>query len=306
MNRTEFVPGAFFEYTLNLKDKFTMIAGLRGDYDNLWGFFVTPRLHLRYKFNETTSLRGSIGMGYRTANVLAENSAYFISQRSLVFSEKLKQEQALNFGLNFTKEFKLFHNKATFDIDAYRTSFMNQVVVNADSLPTAVFFSNLHGQSYANSIQAQFIFEPVKQFSVTMAFRVNDVKVTENGVLREKPFVNLYKGLVTLSYATKFEKWKFDLTGQLNGPARIPDSEKMPVQMQSPGHSPVYFQLLGQITKKFKFIDVYIGGENLTNFTQENRIVEYWKPYHTNFDASMVWGPVVGLTVYGGIRLMIR
>jgi outer membrane receptor for ferrienterochelin and colicins len=306
LNRTEFVPGAFFEYTLNLKDKFTMIAGLRGDYDNLWGFFVTPRLHVRYRFNETTFLRGSIGMGYRTSNVLAENSALFISQRSFVFTEPLKQEKAVNFGLNFTKDFKLFHNKATFDIDAYRTSFLNQVVVNADSLPTAVFFSNLHGQSYSNSVQVQLIVEPVKRFSVTLAFRVNDVKVTENGVLREKPFVNLYKDLVTLSYATKFEKWKFDLTGQLNGPARIPDTQKMPVILQQAGHSPAWFQLLGQITKKFKFFDIYIGGENLTNFIQDNRIVEYWKPYHTHFDASMVWGPVVGLTAYAGIRMVIK
>ncbi|MGA3015405.1 MAG: TonB-dependent receptor, partial [Bacteroidales bacterium] len=100
MNRTEFVPGAFFEYTLNLKDKFTMIAGLRGDYDNLWGFFITPRLHLRYKFNESTFLRGSVGIGYRTANILAENSALFISQRSFVFTEPMKQEKAVNFGLN--------------------------------------------------------------------------------------------------------------------------------------------------------------------------------------------------------------
>jgi hypothetical protein len=306
MNRTEFVPGAFFEYTLNLKDKFTAILGLRGDYDNLWGFFVTPRLHLRYKFNESTFIRGSIGLGYRTANVLAENSALFISQRSFVFTEPLKQEKAVNFGLNFTKDFKLFHNKATFDIDAYRTSFLNQVVVNTDSLPTAAFFSNLHGKSYANSIQAQLISEPVKRLSMTIAFRVNDVKQTEDGVLREKPLVNLYKGLVTLSYATKFQKWMFDLTGQLNGPARIPDTQKMPVDLQQPGHSTAYFQLLGQVTKKFKYIDVYIGGENLTNFTQDNRIAEFMKPYHTYFDGSMVWGPVVGMTVYAGIRLLIK
>ncbi len=306
MNRTEFVPGAFFEYTLNLKDKFTIIIGLRGDYDNLWGFFVTPRLHLRYKFNESTFLRGSIGLGYRTANVLAENSALFISQRSLVFTEPLKQEKAVNFGLNFTKDFKLFQNKATFDIDAYRTIFLNQVVVNTDSLPSAAFFSNLHGKSYSNSIQAELITKPVKRFSVTMAFRVNDVKQTENGVLREKPFVNLYKGLITLSYATKFEKWIFDLTGQHNGPARIPDTQKLPAALQQPGHSPVYFQILGQITKKFKYVEIYFGGENLTNFTQVNRITEFMRPYHTYFDASMVWGPVMGRMVYAGIRLLIK
>ncbi len=306
MNRTEFVPGAFFEYTLNLKDKFTVIAGLRGDYDNLWGFFITPRLHLRYKFNETTFLRGSVGMGYRSANVLAENSALFVSQRSFVITEPLKQEKAINFGLTFTKDFKLFHNKATFDIDAYRTDFLNQVIVNTDSLPTAVFFSNLHGRSYSNSIQAQFIAEPVKRFSVTMAFRLNDVKQTENGVLREKPLVSLYKGLVTLSYATKFERWIFDLTGQLNGPARIPDTQKLPVELQQPGHSPAYFQLLAQVTKKFKYIDIYMGGENLTNFTQDNRITEFQRPYHTWFDGSMVWGPVDGMTVYAGIRLTLK
>ena len=306
MDRTEFVPGAFFEYTLNLANKFTMIAGIRGDYDNLWGFFSTPRLHLRYKFNESTSLRGSIGMGYRSANVLSENSAFFISQRKFVFLEKLNQEKAINFGLNFTKEFKLFYKKATLELDAYRTSFINQVIANADSLPTAVFFSNLHGKAYANSAQVQLITEPVKRMSVTIAFRLNDVKVTENGILREKPFVSVYKGLVTVSYATKFDKWIFDLTGQFNGPARIPDSWRMPATLQSPGHSPAWFQLLGQVTKKFKFIDVYIGGENLTNFTQDKRIVEYQKPFHTHFDASMVWGPVVGLTVYGGIRLLIK
>ena len=27
---------------------FTLVAGLRGDYNNLYGTFVTPRLHLKY------------------------------------------------------------------------------------------------------------------------------------------------------------------------------------------------------------------------------------------------------------------
>jgi outer membrane receptor protein involved in Fe transport len=118
--------------------------------------------------------------------------------------------------------------------------------------------------------------------------------------------VNQYKGLLSLSYATKFEKWKFDLTGQLNGPARIPDTDKMPVKLQRPSWSPVWFNLLAQITKKFKHFDVYLGGENLTNFRQLDPISEYWKPYHTHFDASMAWGPVVGITVYAGIRLTIK
>ncbi|MEI6456308.1 MAG: TonB-dependent receptor [bacterium] len=305
-NRTEWVPGAFFEYTLNVKDKFTMIAGVRVDYNSLYGWDFTPRLHLKYKFNETTYLRASVGKGYRTTNVFAENTGLFVSQRALFFVEELKQEEAWNFGINFTKEFKLFKNKAEFSIDAYRTSFVNQVVVDIDSLPTAAFFYNLNGKSYANSIQAQFTFEPVKRFLVTLAFRYNDVKITENGQLREKTFVSQYKGLVTLSYATRFEKWKFDLTGQFNGPQRMPDTDKMPSFLQRPQYSPLFFQLLAQVTKRFKYIDIYLGGENLTNFTQSDPISEYWRPYHTHFDGSMGWGPIVGITIYAGIRLTIK
>lgn len=304
-NRTEWVTGAFFEYTLNLK-KLTVIAGIRGDYNNLWGVIVTPRMHIRYKFNDKTVIRGSVGMGYRTANVLAENSPLFMSQRFFIFDEKLNQEKAVNFGVNFSKEFKLFNRKADIDLDAYRTSFINQVIVDVDQSPTSVHFYNLDGKSYSNSIQAQLHTEPIKQFNVTIAFRMNDVKQTINGKLMEKPLTGLYKGLVTLSYATKAYKWIFDITGQLNGSARIPNADNMSSILTRPGYSPVYFQLLGQITKRFKYVDLYLGGENLTNYYQKNLIVEYFKPYHSRFDGSMVWGPVTGINIYAGVRLNIK
>jgi hypothetical protein len=62
----------------------------------------------------------------------------------------------------------------------------------------------------------------------------------------------------------------------------------MPVELQQSGHSLAFFQLLGQITRKFKYVEIYIGSENLTNFTRANRIAEYQNPFHTRFDASVV------------------
>jgi len=306
MDRREWAGGLFFEYTFNLKDKFTLIAGLRGDYNNRFGFLFTPRLHLRVTLARGLSLRGSVGKGYRSPNLLAENAAMLVSQRVLYFAPNLGIEEAWNFGLNLTWDFQILERKAEFSMDAYRTSFVRQTVVDQDSLPTAVFFYNLNGKSYANVIQAQFSFQPVKQFTVLAAFRLNDVKMTEGSQLRTKALVNSYKGLLTLSYATRFDKWKFDLTGQLNGPSRIPDTKKMPLSLQLPGSSPVWFNLLAQITKKFRNFEIYIGGENLLNVRQMNPIVEYFKPYHTHFDASMAWGPVAGISGYAGIRLAIK
>jgi len=306
MDRNEWDMGLFFEYTFEIHEKFALIAGLRGDYNSRFGYYVTPRLHVRGNPSKNTTIRASIGKGYRSPNLMAENSSVFVSQRSLFFAPDLGNEEAWNYGLNFTWNFTLFSEKAEFSLDAYRTSFVKQVITDQDSLPTAVYFYNLIGKSYANSAQVQFTFSPVKQFTITAAFRYNDVKVTEGGELRQKSMVSQYKGLLSFGYATKFEKWKFDLTCQLNGPSRLPDTQKMPDFLQRPGWSPVWFNLLGQITKKFKYFDVYLGGENLTNFRQTDPIAEYWKPYHTHFDASMAWGPITGITIYAGIRLTIK
>jgi outer membrane receptor protein involved in Fe transport len=293
---------------MDICDKFVLIAGLRGDYNSRFGFLLTPRLHARVNLTKNMTIRGSVGKGYRSPNLLAENSAVFVSQRVLNFAPNLGNEEAWNYGLNFTWNFKLFDRKAEVSLDGYRTSFVKQIVVDQDSLPTALFFYNLDGKSYANSIQAQITLSPLKRFEVTAAFRLNDVKITEGGELRRKANVNQFKGLLTLSYATKFDKWKFDITGQLNGPSRIPDTDKMPAFLQRPSESPVWFNLLAQITKKFKHFDIYLGGENLTNYRQldPGPIAEFWRPYHTHFDASMGWGPVVGISIYAGLRYTIK
>jgi len=305
-NRIESNVGGFFEYTLDLHDRFVVIAGVRADYNNLYGWIYTPRLHARVQIDKKTVLRGSIGKGYRTANPLAENTGLFMSQRKLHFASDLDQESAWNYGLNFTTEFTAFGRKMDIAIDMYYTSFQKQVVVDVDSLPTEVFFYNLNGESSAFSAQVQLTLRPLEGLTAIGAFRFNDVRMTEGGRLRQKAMVNAYKALITLSYATKFEKWKFDLTGQLNGPARLPDTGKLPETLRQPDYSPVWFNLLAQVTKKFKRFDVYIGGENLTNYRQKDPIIEANAPYHTYFDGSMVWGPVTGIMIYAGVRYTLK
>ena len=306
LNRQESIPGAYFEYTATPNDKLTIIAGMRADHHNVYGMFYTPRLNVRYHFNATTVLRGSAGYGYRTANVISENLSLLASQRNFVFADDLKQEKALNFGVNFTKEFSLFSRKAEFDVDLYRTNFMNQVIVDLEKTPTTAYFYNLDGKSYSNSYQAQVTMEPIKRLSLLIAYRINDVKTTIDGNLITRPFVNKYKGLITLSYATKFDKWKFDFTTQFNGSARLPNQTLMPAIIKRSETTPEYVIFNAQITKKFKHFDVYLGGENLGNFTQKDPITEYFAPYHTHFDTTMTWGPIVGTTIYAGLRYTIK
>src|SRR5690606_15785921 len=85
-SRDEYVPGVFAEYSYSFLEKFNLVAGLRGDYHNLFGAFATPRLHLRYAPLERTVFRLSAGRAQRTANILAENIGYMASNRSFIVS----------------------------------------------------------------------------------------------------------------------------------------------------------------------------------------------------------------------------
>jgi outer membrane cobalamin receptor len=305
-DRIETVAGAYLEYSWTIFDDLTLISGARADYHNTYGLFITPRFHLRYKIAEKNMLRASAGKGYRTANLLSENFSIMASQRLIHLEPNLQQEEAWNYGISYTHDFKLAGRSAQLDLEYYRTDFIHQVIADLDSLPTDVFFYNLKGKSFANSYMIQLTAEPIKRLSLLAAFRVSDVRTTISNQLRQKPMTNAYKAIVSINYATKYEKWKFDITTQFNGKSRIPDTGKMPVALRRGNYSPAYAQLFAQVTRKFKHFELYAGGENLTNFTQKDPISEPFAPYHTHFDTSMVWGPLVGATVYTGFRLALN
>ena len=63
-----------------------------------------------------------------------------------------------------------------------------------------------------------------------------------------------------------------------------------------------YALLNAQITRYFRNWSIYIGGENLTGYTQKNPIIGADNPWGENFDASMIYGPVHGAKFYIGAR----
>lgn len=311
--RNEVVPGAFVEYAYNYLTKFNIIGGLRGDYHNLFGAFVTPRLHVRYAPWEQTAIRGSIGRAQRTANVLAENIGYMASARSFqVFGTDpslpygLKPEVAWNYGINLTQKFRLNYRDGAFSADYYYTNFENQVVVDVEN-PHYVRFYNLSGMSFANSLQAQFDYEPVLNLDVRLAYRWYDVKTTYSGMLKQRPLVAAHRAFANIAYETR-NTWRFDYTFNWVGTKRVPSLHGHATGGTEPGYnSPSFIQMNAQVSKTWNEVfEVYVGGENLTNYMQEMPIMGADNPFDTGFDASMIWGPVMGRNIYAGIRWLLR
>ena len=299
--KDEIVPGIFGEYTFNLAKKFVAMAGIRGDYHNEEGFFVTPRLHLKYDPFESLHFRGSVGKGYRTAHVLAENNYLLASSREIIIATDLRREDAWNYGLSATAYIPVTKEKNITVIgEWYRTDFVNQVVIDLDSDPHKAKFYNLDGESYSNNYQLEATYEFFNGFTTTAAYRITDAKVTIDGKLREKPLTSRYKGLLTMGYQTPLKKWQFDFTTQLNGGGRMPDPDPVnPLWEKEFGAYPVFN---AQITRYFRTWSVYLGSENILNYTQGNPIIAANDPWGSDFDGSMIWGPVHGRKIYAGLR----
>ena len=299
----ETTPGVYAQYTYKLDEKLTVMGGLRWDHSNIYGSFVTPRVHLRYSPWDVLTLRGSVGKGYRTTRVLAENNFLLASGRKIVIDD-LEQEEAWNYGISATLSIPIGGRNLELGAEYYYTDFLHQTVVDLDSDPHAVHFTNLKGDSYSHTWQVEATYPFFDGFTLTATWRQTDVKSTYGGVLREKPLTNKYKGLLTASYAPGMGKWQFDATLQLNGGGRMPTAyANADGQSMWSDRYKGYEQVNAQVTRFFRHWSVYAGGENITGFKQRNPIIGATDPWSPNFDSTMIWGPLHGAVYYIGVRL---
>ena len=300
-DRTDLTTGVFSEYSYtSLDKKLVLVVGARGDYLNSHGFEFLPRLNVRYNPGEQTVVRFSGGKAMRIANPIAENTAYFASSRTFEIHDSLGVELAWNIGANLTHCFKLFEREATFNVDAYRTQFENQVVVDIED-PSKLRFYNLDGESYSNSIQFDINYELFDRFDMKLAYKINQVYSTFDGKKQLSPLVPENRALANFAYRTDHKnQWLFDYTWNYIGKSRIPYH---PLIESGKTFSDPFYVMNSQVTKRFKTLDIYLGVENLLNYKQDNPILGSNDPFGSNFDASIIWAPVMGRLIYTGIRL---
>jgi outer membrane receptor for ferrienterochelin and colicin len=310
LDRVENVPGVFAEYTFKPIENLTLMAGIRADSHNLFGSFVTPRMHFRYKLNDHITLRANAGKGYRTANVITENNYLLASYRQLQWQDKNMLEEAWNYGASIVQDYILWGRELQINTEFFRTDFQSQLIVDRESSSDFVILSPLSGKSYANSLQLDVRYQPVERLDVLLAYRINDTKQTIAGELKEMPLTSRYKGLINLNYSTNLKKWMFDYTVQFNGGGRIPRSyEEWQNNVDISGdfyEFQPYTVMNAQVTKYFRYGSIYLGAENLANFKQPNPIEGAENPYAPGFDATNIWGPVMGRKIYLGVRFQLN
>jgi outer membrane receptor for ferrienterochelin and colicin len=251
-NRMELVPGLYGEYTYTNLTALTIVTGARVDFHNLYGMFFTPRIHIKYDLTPKLTARIGIGRGFRRPNAIAENFRVLVSSRQLFFDEEIKPEVAWNGGASMHQIFNLAGREGFIDIEAYRTEFENQLIIDMDNNSHAVHFYNLKGKSFANSFQIEGEYEILKNITIRSAYKLFRVKTTISNQLIEPTMIPLHRFFANLAYTTKKEKWKFDFTAKWTGAQRLPDMSLIASDEISKRYTSSYWQLSTQATRVFK------------------------------------------------------
>ena len=337
-NSTLMEPGVFAEYTYQIEETFSLVAGIRGDYamvgnnyyvkDAKNKFLITPRAHIKWSITPRTTLRASAGLGSRRQNLVTDNIWMMTTSREILNLDNLHDdmEQALTVGGSISQTFKLAgDDMATISFDYFRTQFFNTMVFDQETANNTMIFDqkiedntiaiyNSHERSFTDNYQVDFNWTPFRGFDLFATFRYTNAKITleRDGekVLVERPLTSRYKGLINIQYAVG--RWVFDATAQLNGPVRLPELEGDLVKaVESPNLSPVYPMFFAQVSYKMSNLTLYAGCENIANYMQGHNghgqapILGGEAPYSPGFNSSAVWGPLMGRKFYIGLRLNI-
>ncbi|MFM1771312.1 MAG: hypothetical protein RLZZ71_454 [Bacteroidota bacterium] len=315
LNRVETAYGAFAELNANPTERLQIVAGLREDVNNLYGMLFTPRIHARYSLTEKTSIKISSGKAYRSPQMVVDHLSALAGNRTwnlpanatTEYPFGFEMEEALNSGIVLVHNTKLFHRSATLTVDAFHTNFQNQLVADYE---TAGSFSlyNLSGKSFANAVQTDFTFSPIKRSEIRLAYRWLDAQTTYTAGLKERPLVAKHRVFINLAYATKenakSQKWNFDFTARWLGSQRLANQYTQDATAEI--YSPAYWTLNAQVSffARENF-EVYAGGENITGYMIHHPIHLSENPNSEFFDASQVYGPMFGANYYVGLRWRI-
>ena len=305
LDRLEIVPGAFFEYTMTLS-RHALVAGIRGDYHNLYGFQYAPRVHYKFNLTEYTDIRATAGKGWRVPNYMIDNISLLANNQAWIAPSEMLPEVSWNFGGSWVQRFKFLRREGSLVVDFYHTRFENQLVVDRDLIVSGIYFTNLQGNSFSNSLQMELSFRPSKTIELRFAYKYLDVRAEFGGILQQQVMVPKHRGFVNLGHVSRNKRWEFDITASVFGEARLPQVVLPDGALTQDNFSEVYPIINAQLTHVYKRWDFYLGGENLGNYRQENPIIDAANPFSPTFNATRVWAPVFGVNIYAGFRFAIE
>lgn len=319
----QITPGLFLQDDWEaIKEKMSILGGVRLDYYQAHGPIVSPRLSFKYKPGKWTTIRGNFGTGFKVVNLFTEDHAFISGQREVVIAEELKPERSFNGSVNFNHIFTLGNSQGSIDVDGFYTHFTNKIIPDY-AQEGQIIYENTGGFASTWGVSASVNHEFKFPLRTKLGFTFQRATETEPdglGVMKTTPilFSSDWSGVFSFVYTLR--KWKVDFaySANITGPMQLPeiydlDANGEPLSTPRPTRSkPFYLDNL-QITKNIAKINlkVYVGLENIMGYRQPvsplsgTNDPNYAVGFSPKFDTSYAFAPLHGREVYAGVRWFV-
>lgn len=319
----QITPGLFLQDDWEaIKEKLSVLGGVRLDYYQAHGPIVSPRLSFKYKPGKWTAIRGNFGTGFKVVNLFTEDHAFVSGQREVVIKDELKPERSFNGSVNFNHIFTLGNSQGSIDVDGFYTHFTNKIIPDYAQEGQIIYentggFASTWGVSA--SINHEFKFPLRSKVGFTFQ-RATETEPDELGVMQTTPILFASDWTGTFSFVYTLRKWKVDFaySANITGPMQLPeiydlDENGDELSTSRPTRSkPFYLDNL-QITKNIAKINlkVYVGLENIMGYRQPvsplsgTNDSNYAPGFSPKFDTSYAYGPIHGREIYAGLRWFV-
>ncbi len=326
------LPGVFIQDNISITESVNLLMGLRYDYNSTHGNIWTPRVAYKISLDDKNILRVNAGTGFRVVNLFTEDHAALTGSRDVIIAEELKPEQSYNVNLNY--EHKFFGEGGMYfgiDATAWYTYFTNQIYPDYETNSNQIIYDNLDGHAVTQGVSLNLTSEFINGLKFMGGGSFIDVHTVERNELgediRNRPLLTeRWTGTWAVTYTIDGTALKFDYTGNLYGPMKLPLlGEADPRASESPWWSIQNIQ--GTWSKPGSNMEIYGGVKNLLNFTPPknsiarsndpfdrnvsfdgngNPIATSNNPYALTFDPSYVFAPNQGIRGFVGIRYFVR
>jgi outer membrane receptor for ferrienterochelin and colicins len=312
--------GLFAEDAWTLSKKHLLYIGYRLDYDPILHFIQSPRLAYKWSVSNNSSLRMSFGKGFRVVNIFTEDHAALTGARKVEITEKLKPEQSYNSNLNYSHTIIIGNGFINLDGLAFYSYFTNKIVGDFDTDPNKIIYKNLNGHAISKglTINADATFSIPLNIRAGVnyldVYQINKDEINNTIEKVQQLFAPKWSGNFSVGY-TFPKQFSVDITGQINGPMRLPIQK----DDYRPEYSPTFCTANIQITKKLKSNwEVYSGIKNLFNFVPKDTYMRPFDPFdkHVNdiatnphgytFDTEYNYAPLQGIRYFIGLRYTLK
>ena len=321
------LPGLFIQDEIKIGEYNSLLVGFRYDYNSIHGNIFTPRLN--YKIlnkKKSSTLRLSIGSGYRIARVFTEDHAALTGAREVVFLDNLNPEKSWNININFVK--KIYAKQGyiiNFDSSIFWTQYSNKIIPDYDTNPNQIIYDNLNGKSIIQGVSVNFNSVFNNGFKMNIGATYIDSSIIENAIELTPYLTESFQGVWKIEKGFNNSGFKIDFTGNILGKMRLPRLGVLdPRDEYSPVFSIMNLQLTKAINNNYEF---YGGIKNILDFTPAknsiarpfdpfdrevifdnngNATSSVGNPYALTFDPSYVYASNQGRRFFVGMRWKIN